>query len=334
MCRLPLCGQNRRPLPAGPGWTVCALSGTQPLPGRHSCRAGERNRWAAGCCGRAFLPSRAGTRRERPEQPVFSGQRPNLPGGWYGPYPACPRIWEPLTRRDGVRGKSPPALSTRTKMPFRPWSHWSGWCCLPCCRPRYDWRCGWSGQTGGTPLFLRRRTVPRSAVSARWLSAPFLPCRGGNCLSPPHPAQTCWPRWMAAHSCGDAGFQGARSFSGSAGAARRPGQCLLRRYWYVSAGRTPGTNFPAGCLSAGRYSADRCCDKCTCRRHVFRRNSGSCPRPHCAAHRLQRSTRRQRNRQAVLHPALRSQKSGLRWSVRRPRCRRTGPRRRWKNGSR
>ncbi len=264
---------------------------------------------------------------------MFSGQRPNLPGGWYGPYPAWPRLLEPQVRRDGVRGKPRPALSARTKMPFRPWSHWSGrrfgWCCLLCCRPQYDWRCGWSGQTGGTPLFLRHRTVRHSAVSA-----PFLPRRGGNCLSPLRPVQMCWPRWRAAHSCGAAGPRVVRSFSGSAGAARRHVVYSTQRCWYCRSGGKFGTNFPAGCLPAGRYSADRCCDKCTCRRHVFRRNSGSCPRPHCAAHRLQRSARRQRNRQAVLHPALRSQKPGRRWSVRRPRCRRTGPRRQWKSGSR
>ena len=231
----------------------------------------------------------------------------------------------PQGRRGGAVWARWAVLSRRTH-PFcrRSWSHWSerrsGWCCSPCCRPRN----GWIGWTGSAFPFLPRRAEGCWAASARCLSELFLPRRdgthraAGNCLPPPHQAQARWPRRRAAHSCGGGRFQAVQSFSGSAGAARRPGQCSPRRCWYVSAGRIPGTNFPAGCWSAGRNFAGRCCGRYTCRRHAIRRSSGNCPRPRCAARRPQRSVRHQRNRQAVRRPASRSRQFGRCWSVRRP----------------
>lgn len=237
-------------------------------------------------------------------------------------------------------GQAEPVPSNFPACPH-PWSHWSGrrsgLRCSPYCRPRNEW-IGWIGETAP---FLPRRAEGCWAASARCLSAPFLlrrdgerrpwalslRNRAGNCLPPSHQAQAHWLCRRVAHSCGDAGFQGAQSFSGPAGAVRRPGQCLSQCRRYDSAERMPGTYFPAGCWSAGRNFAGRCCGMYTCRRHAIRRSPGSRPRPRCAAHRHQRSVRRQRNRRAARRLAPRARMSGRRWNVRRHGCRRSVPRR-------
>lgn len=229
-----------------------------------------------------------------------------------------------------------------------PWSHWSrrrsGWCCSPCCRPQN----GWSGWTGSASLFLPRRAEGCWAASARCLSAPFLPRRdgerrpwalslrnrAGNCLPPPHQAQAHWLRRRAAHSCGGGRFQAAQSFSGPAGAVRRPGQCLSQCRRYDSAERMPGTYFPGGCWSAGRSFVDQCCGMYTCRRHAIRRSPGNRPRKSDCRWNGPRLARRQRSRRASRRLALRAQKPGRRWSVRRYGCRRSVLRRRQRTGSR
>lgn len=264
-------------------------------------------------------------------------------------YPTWPQILEPTARQgeaSGV-GQAEPVPSNFPACPH-PWSHWSGrrsgLRCSPYCRPRNEW-IGWIGETAP---FLPRRAEGCWAASARCLSAPFLlrrdgerrpwalslRNRAGNCLPPSHQAQAHWLCRRVAHSCGDAGFQGAQSFSGPAGAVRRPGQCLSQCRRYDSAERMPGTYFPAGCWSAGRNFAGRCCGMYTCRRHAIRRSSGNCPRKSDCRWNGPRLARRQRSRRASRRLALRSRKSGHRWSVRRPgRCR-SVLRRRRKSGNR
>ena len=175
----------------------------------------------------------------------------------------------------------------------------------------------------------------------------FLRCRDGKrrfwALSPPNRAWDCWPagrglarpvsvrsahRRRAAHSFGGGRFQAAQNFSGSAGVARRPGQCSPRRCWYASAGRMLGTYFPAGHWPAGRNFAGRCCGRYTCRRHAIRRSSGNCPRKSDCRWNAPHRARRQRNRRAVRCLAIHSRKSGRCRSGLRRGHRQTVPRRR------
>ena len=224
----------------------------------------------------------------------------------------------PQGRRGGAVWARWAVLSRRTHpLCRRSWSHWSerrsGWCCSPCCRSRYSWRYGRNGQTDAHP-FLPRRTVQHLAVSAWWLSVLFLPRRGGRrllwALSLWHRAGIRWAVQLrmahaalehpvppvgcrlAAHNCGNAGFRAVRSFSGSAGAVHRPGQCSSRRCWYNSAGWMPGTNFPAGYWPAQWSFAGRSCGRYTCHLELGPRHSWYCHGRHYAAHQPGTSRRR------------------------------------------